>query len=129
MKVTKTTKEYIGNKVYEKAMNSDYMLELKRKAEEAQNQFDADMKAIQEKCEPFIKELADKYPSCTFESRKPYVSIRGIDTYTLPENVAYREARSEMSKKVHDAVQEIIVEMELGGTKAELMEKLNALEF
>lgn len=129
MKVTKTIREYIEKKVYEKAMNSDSMLKLQRKAEEATNQIYADMKVIEEKYAPFIQELADKYPSCVCEGLKPYVNIRGFDTWTLPENVAYREARAVMSKKVNEAVQEIIVEMELGGTKAELMEKLNALEF
>lgn len=129
MKVTKTIREYIEKKVYEKAMNSDSMLELERKAKEEQDRFDADVKAIEEKCKPLIQGLVDKYSSCICESRKPYVSIRGFDTYVLPEGVAYREARIKMNAKVRDAVQEIIVEMELGGTKAELMEKLDALKF
>jgi len=129
MKVTKTIKEYIEKKVYEKAMNSDSMLELERKANEAQEQFDADIKAAEAKCKPFIQELADKYPSATYVESKLCVRVHGIGSYMLPENVAYREARIEMSKKAHDAAQEILVEMELGGTKAELMAKLDALKF
>ena len=129
MKVTKTVREYIDKKVYEKAMNSESMLELERKANEAQEQFDADRAALQEKCKPFLKQLIDKYPNCAYSDERTYVSFHGIGTFVLPEVKAYRDARINMSVKVKDAVQEILVEMELGGTKADLMDKLNALEF
>lgn len=129
MKVTKTVREYIEKKVYDKAMNSESMLELERKANEAQDQFDADMTALQEKCKPFLKQLIDKYPDCSYNDERIRVSFHGIGTYVLPEIKAYRDARIEMSSKAKNATQEIIVEMELGGTKAELMDKLNALTF
>lgn len=129
MKVTKNIREYIEKKVYEKAMNSESMLELERKANEAREQFDADMTALEEKCKPFLQQLIDKYPNCTYNDERTYIAFRGVGTYTLPEIKAYRDARMEMSSKARDAAQEIIVEMELGGTKAELMEKLDALKF
>lgn len=129
MKVTKNIREYIEKKVYEKAMNSEHMLELERKEKEAREQFNADMTALQEKCNPFLKQLIDKYPNCAYDDERTYVAFRGVGTYMLPEVKAYRDARMEMSSKANNATQEIIVEMELGGTKAELMDKLNALEF
>lgn len=129
MKVTKNIREYIEKKVYEKAMNSESMLELERKADEVQKQFSDDMEALKEKFKPFLKELADKYPGCTNEHRHACIALHGMNTYMLPEVKAYRDARLEMDIKVRETVQDIIVEMELGGTKAELMDKLNALDF
>jgi len=47
----------------------------------------------------------------------------------LPECKEYRKVYEEIHNKARQTVLDIIVELELGGTKAELMEKLNAIEF
>jgi hypothetical protein len=129
MKVTKTIREYIEKKVEEKALNSEHLLKLAHKNHEKHEQVNADIEAIKEKCKPFLQELADKYPDCMSVGMEPYIIVRGIHDYNSAEAKAYSEARREIYKKINDAVQEIIVEMEMGGTKAELMEKLDALKF
>ena len=77
-------------------------------------------KKIENEYRKAIEELAKKYNIP--ENRCAYDS-------NLPEVIEYNKARDELYTKRRLAVLNIIAEMELGGTKAELMEKLNNLTF
>lgn len=53
----------------------------------------------------------------------------GAYSNNLPEVIAYENAKRELREKKRLATLNIIADMELGGTKAELMEKLSNLQF
>lgn len=125
MRVTKTIREYIETQVYAKAKES--VAELKKKAEERKKNIENDIEILNKECKPLVQKLLDKYPEC-FSSYAKY-EIIGYDPYYLPEEKAYREAYHNACNKAKLYTIEIIAEMELGGTKAELAEKINNLKF
>lgn len=120
MKVSKTLREYIEGQVHMKARQSSKIVELERKANEVQEKFEAERGKLEEEHIEAVKNLAQKYG---IEYK------RSAYSFNLPDVIAYRKAESELEEKERLAVLNIIAEMELGGTKAELMEKLNNLTF
>jgi hypothetical protein len=125
MRVTKNIREYIEEQVRIKAEQS--IVELKQKADEATKNFIADRDKAEKLCEAILKKLMDKYPlDCRHQ---PYVSFGCCYERDLPEVKAYYEKLNKLQEKRRLATMEIIAEMELGGTKAELMAKLDALKF
>lgn len=120
MKVSKTLREYIEGQVHMKAKQSSNIVELERKANEAKEKFNAEKAKIEDEYREAIKNLHKKYNF----AEKHYAG-----DYNLPDVIAYKKAESELEEKERLAVLNIIAEMELGGTKAELMEKLDNLTF
>lgn len=125
MKITKAIREYIEQMTRIKAEES--IAELKNKAEEKKKNIEKDIKALEKECMPLVQKLVDKYPGCfTDRARAEFVGYRD---YNMPEEKAYREASQNAYVKAKQAALEIIVEMELGGTMADLKEKLDNLKF
>ena len=120
MKVSKTLREYIEGQVRMKAEQNTQIVELERRANKTKENFFSEREKIENEYRKAIEELAKKYNiadnRCAFE-------------FNLPEVIEFRKAKSELEEKERLAVLNIIAEMELGGTKAELMEKLNNLTF
>ena len=56
-------------------------------------------------------------------------SFQYVESRYLPEVKAYDEYRAQLNNKRDRAIKDIIVSMELGGTKKELMEMIEALKF
>lgn len=127
MKVSKTLREYIEEQVAIKANESKTLADLKAKADEATAKFLAEHDALQDEWSKAWMKVLDKY---NIEHNKNiYVSLPCAYHYHLPEVCAYQDAVRELANKKRLAVLNIIAEMELGCTKAELMEKLNNLTF
>ena len=120
MKVSKTLREYIESQVHMKAEQNSQIVELERRANETRESFLSEREKIENEHRKAIEELAKKYN---------IAEHRSAFEFNLPEVIAYRNAKSELEDKERLAVLNIIAEMELGGTKAELMEKLNNLTF
>ena len=129
MRVTKTIREYIEKQVYDKVYNSESLLKLKQEKEKAVNDFLEDKKRFEEACMSYLNDFIAKYQLSIPARCKPNVHFAGIYEHDLPEYKAYHDAEREAHKKAEQAILDIIVEMEMGGTKAELMEKLDALKF
>lgn len=127
MKVTKAIRDYIEEQVYYKADNCERFVGLKENSEKAMSEFEKDMDALSNKITEEMKKIAAKYSLRLRDGYKYHCS----DTmkYDLPAVKEYDEARREYYEKKRKAVTEIIATMELGGTKAELLEMINNLEF
>ena len=120
MKISKTIREYIEEQVRIKAEQSTRLVELEQRANEVRKNFSAEREKIEKEYRKAIEELAKKYNIS--EKRSAYEGC-------LPEVIEYNKVRDELYAKRRLAVLNIIAEMELGGTKTELMEKLNNLTF
>lgn len=132
MRVTKSIREYIELKVEER-----YPMPEKVQTA-AQLEYDDLLKRckvfVQNEAEKFIKTYVEDiervsyggYADCKEQKIKDFVeracaSFGGI---TLKVDTEYQEARRKLHEKRANAVRSILVDLELGATKAELMELL-----
>lgn len=128
MRVTKTIREYIEEQVYTKVKQSAKLAELEQKKDNAIKDFLEDKENSEKVCGTYLNDLIKKYQLVPHRFN-PRVEFIGIYEQNLPEVIEYSKTKREIEDKAHKAVLNIIAEMELGGTKAELMEKLDALKF
>lgn len=132
MKMTKTIREFINEEV-EKRILAKYADELeflrnKRDTEmenwsKAYNQFKAEM-------ENGFKNLLETYGYSAPENNyynKPTITTSGFNHAYLPAERTANELKKIINEEIAAATKDIIVTMELGGSKQELMEMLNKL--
>ena len=129
MRVTKTIREYIEEQVRTKAKQSAKLAELEQKKNKAIKDFNEDKKKFEAMCQTYVDQFVNRYQLNLKEFAKTGVSFYGCYEHDLPEVQEYYKVRNEILEKARQTAIDIIVEMELGGTKVELMDKLNALEF
>lgn len=127
MKVTKSIREFIEEQVRIKAEQSTSILELERKADEASKKFEDEMKTLKDKMETEFRNVLKKYNHKYADGM--HLGSHMCSSRDLPEVIAYHKAIEELREKMRRATLDIIVEMEMGGTKAELMDKLDKLKF
>lgn len=130
MRVTKTIKEYIEKRV--KAIMPTTTPE--EEAYEAERRCYEDFRnSAQDKLKAFAESLIAKFyeesgirPSETFKIKpNSWIGI-GYDGQ-LPSYAKSNTAKNKRVKEINEAIENIIVTLELGGTKAELEEMLNSL--
>ena len=134
MKMTKTIREFIEEQVTERAESNAKLIELRETADAACNRWN---NALEEARKEFDAKLAElgathglAYTDYYGNPANPQISnFRNADCRYLPEVKAYDEYKAQLNSKRDRAIKDIIVSMELGGTKAELMEMIAALEF
>ena len=133
MRVTKVIREYIEEKVREKMPlpekpQDDLSEELDRIREEV-------LETAKAKFAEFAKKHKGKFyfnwSGCGFdeyEGQLNYIDrnleIRGCSTIHTKEDEEYQKAKKEIERKRQETIKDIIVTLELGGTKAELEEML-----
>jgi len=128
MRVTKNIREYIEEQVFAKAKQSPKLAELEQKKIKAIEDFQKDKKNAEDMCQVYVDQFVNKY-QLDIKGTRPRAYFERCHEHTLPECKEYRKVYEEIHNKARQTVLDIIVELELGGTKAELMEKLNAIEF
>ena len=123
MRVTKTVREYIEKKVAEKVYvkYEAEELEAKRQYEEINNFVKELEDTMNEYVDKHIKMFVEEHPYAERGARERLVSfynlINIVDRHTNSSvHNWYNRARAEIKEKVDD----IIVTLELGGTKADL---------
>lgn len=131
MKVTKIVRDFVEEKVNEKyplPVEPVEAIELEQK--ELAYRVEEAMEAASDVLTAKLRELGVVYPTnitgmkITSFNR---VSDKGIYTcvdYIRPIRDAWREKKAEVEAKRAKAQKEILVSLELGGTKAELLEML-----
>ena len=136
MKMTKAIREFIEEQVTERAegASNTKLTELREAADVACNRWNGALEAVQKEFDAKLAELGAAYGlTCTDyygNPAKPQVgNFRNTDCRYLPEVKAYNEYKAQLDHKRDRAIKDIIVSMELGGTKKELMEMIVALEF
>ena len=131
MKVTKIVRDFVEEKVNEKyplPVEPKEAIELER--EELNNRVVEAMAAASEVLAAKLRELGIVYPATV--ARIKITSFNRINSnnnctyadYIRPIRDAYLEEKAEVEAKRAKAQKEILVSLELGGTKAELLEML-----
>ena len=134
MKMTKTIREFIEEQVTERAESNAKLIELREAADAACNRWNNALEAVRKEFDAKLAELGTThglaYTDYYGNPADPQISsFRNVDSRYLPEVKAYDEYRAQLNSKRDRAIKDIIVSMELGGTKKELMEMIAALEF
>lgn len=131
MKVTKIVRDFVEEKVNEKyplPVEPKEAIELER--EELNNRVVEAMAAASEVLAAKLRELGIVYPATV--TRIKITSFNRINSnnnctfadYIRPIRDAYLEEKAEVEAKRAKAQKDILVSLELGGTKAELLEML-----
>ena len=136
MKMTRAIREFIEEQVTERAegASNTRLTELREAADAARERWINALGAARKEFDAKLAELGAAHGfACIDYSGKPVnPQISGIsyaDSRCLPEVKAYNEYKAQLNSKRDRAIKDIIVSMELGGTKKELMEMIAALEF
>ena len=134
MKMTKTIREFIEEQVTERAESNAKLIELREAADAACNRWNNALEAARKEFDAKLAELGAThglaYTDYYGNPADPQISsFRNADNRYLPEVKAYNEYKAQLNSKRDRAIKDIIVSMELGGTKKELMEMIAALEF
>ena len=136
MKMTKAIREFIEEQVTERAESASNtkLTELREAADAARGRWADALEAAQKEFNAKLTELGAAHGlACVDYSGKPanpqIANFRYVENRFLPEVKAYNEYKAQLDSKRARAIKDIIVSMELGGTKAELMEMIAALEF
>lgn len=125
---------FIEEQVTERAESNAKLIELREAADAACNRWDNAKEAARKEFNAKLAELGAAHGlACIDYYGKPVnpqiTGFQYVDSHYLPEVKAYDEYRAQLDSKRDRAIKDIIVSMELGGTKAELMEMIAALEF
>ena len=134
MKMTKAIREFIEEQVTERAESNAKLIELREAADAASNRWDNAKEAARKEFDAKLAELGATHGlACIDYYGKPVnpqvTGFQYVDSRYLPEVKAYNEYKAQLNSKRDRAIKDIIVSMELGGTKKELMEMIAALEF
>ena len=134
MKMTKAIREFIEEQVTERAESNAKLIELREAADAACNRWNNALEAARKEFDAKLAELGAThglaYTDYYGNPADPQISsFRNADCRYLPEVKAYNEYKAQLNNKRDRAIKDIIVSMELGGTKKELMEMIAALEF
>ena len=120
MRVTKTVKEYIAKQVASKFPKTDIEL-YQEQQEQIASQMNKEYYDRVEKAKAdIIAELAKDYKIHEEEIaiRNNYGNV--FSTFNTPTAMKANTAKSERQKTINEKVNDIIVTLELGGTKADL---------
>ena len=135
MKMTKAIREFIEEQVNDRLdeMTATRNAELEAQAELAKSNWDNAMENARIAFNNQLAEMAQQfgyaYETYNGKTCPPNVSLSCVDVRYLPAVKAHRDFKREVEEKKRKAIKDIIVSMELGGTKAELMEMISKLEF
>ena len=134
MKMTKAIREFIEEQVTERAENDAKLNELREAADTARDSWDNAKEAARKEFNAKLAELGAAHGlACIDYYGKPVnpqiTGFQYVDSRYLPEVKAYDEYRAQLNNKRDRAIKDIIVSMELGGTKKELMEMIETLKF
>ena len=126
MRVTKLVREYIEREVSRKFNEKDLELkQIQESYEKARLQFEKELKKIRTKADV---EVEKAIKSCGYVgSREKYVEI---STYgiTNPYYNELQQRKNELVKIKKDKVDEILITLELGGTRSDLDDMLSKIE-
>lgn len=134
MKMTKAIREFIEEQVTERAESDAKLIELREAADAVSNRWNNALEAARKEFDAKLAELGAAHGlACIDYYGKPVnpqiTGFQYVNSRYLPEVKAYDEYRAQLNSKRDRAIKDIIVSMELGGTKKELMEMIAALEF
>ena len=120
MRVTKTVKEYIAKQVASKFPKTEIELYQEQQEQIASKMNQEYYDRVEKAKAEIITSIAQEYKIHEEEIaiRKNYGNV--FSTFNTPMAMKANTAKSERQKVIHDKIDDIIVTLELGGTKADL---------
>lgn len=120
MRVTKTVKEYIAKQVASKFPKTDIELFQEQQEQIASKMNQEYYDRVEKAKAEIITQLAQEYKIHEEEIaiRNNYGNV--FSTFNTPTAMKANTAKSERQKTINEKVNDIIVTLELGGTKADL---------
>lgn len=120
MRVTKTVKEYIAKQVASKFPKTDIELYQEQQEQIASKMNQEYYDRVEKAKAEIISNLAKEY-----QIHEEEIAIRNnygnvFSTFNTPMAMKANTAKSERQKTINEKVNDIIVTLELGGTKADL---------
>ena len=125
MKVTKAIKKYIEHQLTDK-LNA-HIAELKTKADESVASYEPKFEAFRQKITEEVKAFAEKNSITLPKDYK--LSLYHIDPMWLPEYEAYSKAKTYSYETISRAVTEVVTELELEASKADVIKVLEKMQF
>lgn len=129
MRVTKTVKEYISKKVAEKykPLITEIDLEYKVKKEEVNKKIECAAAEFEKQLKAIVADNNDKW---TFDVVERWGEKRILSWYEVSDRTAeyeYYNQKRNLEMEMHDKIENIIVELELGGTRETLERMLSEI--
>lgn len=119
MKISRTVKDYITKKVYEVYAPRLREVDLDYKVKKAE--VEAKIKSATEQFRKNILDIVkDNCEQWNFEPNIKYVDYYGIYVHDQIAEQEYRNQKENIERERNEKIEEIIVTLELGGTKADL---------
>lgn len=129
MRVTKTVKGYIEKQVREKykPLIAEIDLDYKVKKEEVNKKIECAVAEFEKQIQAIVADNCEKYnfTADTYRTDATYLDWRGVwDTKAEQE---FRDKRRSLEVERDEKIENIIVELELGGNRATLEKMLNEI--
>jgi hypothetical protein len=125
MRVTKTIREYIENQVQKK---------YEERIAAVSKKYNSERKAIDDKCKEFVKEANEKMRDFISENYPNWIKdganttlIRHYEIYNEKATMSIRSEKDILNREIKNHITEIILTLELGGSKQELQDMLNKI--
>lgn len=127
MRVTKLIREYVEKKVNENYPKTEAELMYEEHNHNISNAITEANEIVYEYAKKIAEELNAKYGFPNDSKLRPsdyYNAVSSRNDYDSEIYRAYRKARDERQKKISEKIEEILLTLELGGSKADLDEML-----
>jgi hypothetical protein len=129
MRVTKTVKEYISKKVAEKykPLIAEIDLEYKVKKEEVNKKIECAVAEFEKQLKAIVVDNNDKW---TFDVVERYGERKILSWYEVSDKKAenrYWQMKRNLEEEKNEKIENIIVELELGGTRETLERMLSEI--
>ena len=128
MRVTKLIKDYVAKQVNIRFPKSAEEIAWENETKKMNEAITEANDKIEEYAHKIVAELNEKYNFSEEYKLKEYrdrCHVSSTSTYNCEGYLASREAREAREKKISETIENILITLELGGTKAELEEMLN----
>ena len=123
MRVTKLIREYVCKRVAENFPKTAEELAWEEKSKKMNDALTEANDKVEAYANQVVKELNEKYGFSEGYSLKAYDGRSFVTTKSMWNDEMYeaaKKAERERNDKVHKAIEEILITLELGGTKADL---------
>lgn len=131
MRVTKLIREYVVKKVNESYPKSVAELAYEKHGKNINEAITEANEKVYEFAKKLAEELNAKYgfpADSNLTACNHYNSVTNKYNYDCEIYQAYRKAQDERKKKIEEKIEEILLTLELGGSKADLDEMLANIE-
>lgn len=127
MRITKRIEDYILQQVTNRAHQSPEYIQSKKEADKELQAFNEELEVLKTRVRNELNNMAEAYG---IEGNEPLsFQIYGSYRVPLPAVLAHEKMDRELFNKIRNKVQDIIITMEMGGTKDQLQELLDEVSF